>query len=524
MSVIIVGAGPTGLTTACTLLRHGVGCRVVDRRRGPGMEPKALILWSGALEVLRRLGVTDALKRQALPLRAASYWSGGRRIAAITTGTLPDTAFPGPLCAPQPVTEQVLFDELAELGGSVEWGVEAVSAKVHADVAEVTLRTGDGAEETATADWLVAADGIHSKVRDAVGIVYAGNTYPRTFLLGDGIVSGATPTAEAQYHMTPAGVLVMVTLPGGGHRVFFDIEPDGQVGPPELAQLQRLLDERGPGGLTIESLRWASRFEVHAKIADRFRLGRCFVAGDAAHCHSPAGGQGLNTGIQDGFDLGWKLAAVIDGADPALLDSYEAERRPASLRAIGSSDQQTRMWLMRSPVKRFVRDRAVGFLARRGILERRLLPQIAQIDPDLSQSPAVADLAGADAAPERLRLGRRVPEFPLVPRHGLTATSLQDYLATGHHTVLVGGPGGYQLAERLRPALPERVNVLALAAELPPEDACVDVALETGGGLKSDRAWLVYVRPDGIVAARSSSADFAELLNRVASKGSALSA
>ncbi|MEV7342861.1 FAD-dependent monooxygenase [Streptomyces sp. NPDC093544] len=531
--ILIVGAGPTGLTTACTLLGLGVPCRVVDKREGPGEAPKALILWSGALECLHRIGVAEELAAKALPLAGAAYFSRKKRIGGMRFGGIEGTAFPNPLCAPQPLTENALYARLLELGGSVEWETEAIGVTNGDDSARVALRLPSGSVERVKHSWVVAADGTHSKVRDSVGIAVEGHTYDRVFLLGDGYVDGPAPKDEAQYHITPEGVLVLVPLPGGGHRVFFDIPADGETEPPSDAQLQFLLDERGPGDLRLRATWWSNRFQVHAKVAPRFREGRVFLAGDAAHAHSPAGGQGLNTGVQDGYALGWKLAAVRRGVDPALLDSYEAERRPASVQAVKNADQQTRMWLLRNPMARAMRDATMQSMSRRGLMEKQLLPQLAQLDLDHSGSPAVADLPGSGAVPRAIRLGRRMPDTPFTSAHGAKTDSLHGYLSAGRHTLLAyGDRSAGEIAARALSALRSRdvrdaVDVLWIRpADEPAEagddaaEAWCDTARAEGPGFGPAQAapWLVYIRPDGTVGARSGIAGVMELLERLPSR------
>jgi 2-polyprenyl-6-methoxyphenol hydroxylase-like FAD-dependent oxidoreductase len=518
--VLIVGAGPTGLVAACTLLRHGVDCRVVDSRGGPAREPKALILWSGALEALRRTGVSDEIEDVALPLERASYWSRGRRLGMVRFGGLSGTAFPRPLCAPQPVTEHALYRRLLALGGTVDWGVKAVSCTATADHATVALQSPDGREEV-TVPWLIAADGAHSTVRGLLDIPFEGGAYDRDFLLGDLTLDGPAPAAEAQYHLTPQGVLVIVSLPGGGHRIFFDEEHGAGAGAPDRDLLQRLLDERGPGGLRIGEITWQSRFHVQTRLAGRFRHGRAFLAGDAAHCHSPAGGQGLNTGVQDGYDLGWKLAAVLRGADESLLDSYEAERRPTSAAAVKNAEKQTRLWLVRSPVVRAVRDLALRGLSRSGVLEKKLVPQLAQLHLDLTASPAVTAAGMPDGLPGGVRPGRRMPDAALFTLRGRTATSLHEYLAgPGRHALVIAGGGAAgdragaaeQLAAETKAAIAaagvdDLADVLLIrradgTASPDPSaaDVAYDVARDIGGALTSRAApWAAYVRPDGVV-------------------------
>ncbi|MFF8832814.1 FAD-dependent monooxygenase [Streptomyces sp. NPDC015131] len=561
-TVLIAGAGPTGLTLACTLLQRGVACRVVDRRTGPASEPKALILWSGALEVLRRVGAADSLVKRSLPLSGASYWSNGRRTGRVRFGALADTAFPRPLCVPQSVTESVLYARLLELGGAVEWntrltgvrtgGAGAAGAGVAAGLvphgpAEPGADglgaggrgaggTGAGAAREVSARWLVGADGAHSTVREAAGIAFLGSTYARDFLLGDGDIAGDLPRSEAQYHLTPEGVMVVVPLPGGGHRIFFDRDATDGTGPLTDEDLQALLTARGPRGWQVRSTWWRSTFRVHTKVAEAFRAGPVFLAGDAAHCHSPAGGQGLNTGVQDAFDLGWKLAAVAHGADPALLDSYEAERRPAALRALRNSDRQTRLWLLREGPKRAVRDTVLKAASATGALDRTIVPQLAQLDPGLAGSPAVPGGLGTGGGrntarrPRGLRPGGRLPDAAWRALSGTAAGSLHALLSAGRHTVLVVRGGAHPAdAERAageaarlvgRCTVREGADVVLVLAGGEPGDTGAGPApyarvVDTGGsltGLAGREPLVVYVRPDGAVAAWCAPGDLPELV------------
>ncbi|WP_055528460.1 FAD-dependent monooxygenase [Streptomyces graminilatus] len=537
--VLIVGAGPTGLTAACVLWDLGVPCRIVDRRSGPGIAPKGLVLWSGALECLDRVGVAARLAETALPLAGGSYWSKGKRIAGVRFGGLTGTAFPGPLCVPQPVTERALHARLEELGGTVEWETEVTAVTVNRggpeESATVTMKAAGG-EETLTVPWLVAADGARSLVRDTVNIPFEGHTFDRTFLIGDGLLEGASPEAEVQHHITPDGVLVIVPQPDG-HRVFFDMEPDDWLEPPSEQLLQRLLDERGPGGLRLHGTWWTSRFRVHAKVAPRFREGPVLLAGDAVHAHTTAGGQGLNTGVQDGYDVGWKLATVVRGGDPALLDSYEAERRPASVRAVANGDQQTRMWLLRNPAARLLRNTVMRFLSVTGLLEKKALPLLAQLDLDHSGSPAVAATDAGAGVPRVLRPGRRAPDAALTPLHGTVAESLHAHLAAGRHTLLVygaqaAGESAVRVAQTVRDrGMADMARVLWIrpadmtAGHLPnspqlPQDggtlAVVRAQDDTLGG--SGAQWCAYVRPDGVVAACSGPDSLDTLLTRLPSR------
>ncbi|NYI08232.1 FAD-dependent monooxygenase [Allostreptomyces psammosilenae] len=578
--VLIVGAGPTGLITACTLLAHGVSVRIVDRRPGPDDSPRATVLWSGAMECLLRVGVSEEVADAALPLAGASYWSRRKRVGEMRFGRLEGTAFPGPLCVPQPVTERALHARLTALGGRVEWQAEAIGVTVRGSGAEdgsviVALRRSDRPVERATARWLIGADGIDSFVRGSVGIAFEGDDGDRELIVADGVVAGPVPLDEAQYHLTPAGILALLPLPDGGHRILADVpvgegvegaaaagagrtaeaggaagaggaaagpgaaegpEEDARSAPPGEELVQRLLTERGPGRLRLRGAWWSHRLRVHGKVARTFRSGPVLLVGDAAHAHTPAGGQGINTGLQDGFDLGWKLAAVLRGCDPALLDSYESERRSAAVQALRHAEQQARAWQLKNPITRAVRDAAMQSFSRTGILERQMLPQLAQLELDHSGSPAVADLQGAWVLPRAVRLGWRVPDTGLIPLHGTKATSLHRYLSAGRHALLaVGEDAAGGLAARAAEALRGRgvedlVDVLWIRPEgttsadeedTGAEVGC-DIAVVNGTPAESEvyqgGPWLVYVRPDGVVAGRASVAGVLGLLERLPSR------
>ena len=505
LPVLVVGAGPTGLALATELRMAGVRCRVVDRSADrPAYQARALTMWPGALTVLARHGIAGAVADRGLRLAGASYYSGSRVVASLR---FPD-AGPVPMCIPQPDVEEVQRDNLAgRWDTAVEWRTALVEVREHPGGVEAVLEGPAGREHVEVA-WVVGCDGAHSLVRELAGIGFVGSTYPGSYILGDGTVAGATSPDEVHYTLHSDGVLVLVPLPGGGLRVFADATAAGWEDPRApltVEQLQEVVDRRAPYPLCVETLRWSTRFEVHQRKVEAYRRGRLLLAGDAAHIHSPAGGQGMNTGIQDAGNLGWRLALVLRGAGPEVLDGYGAERAPVANAVMRASHLQTRMWNTRSPVGRGVRDALLGGLSRTGILRRRVLPLLAQDDLDYRGSPSVGPRGG------RRAIGDRVPDVEVHPTAGGPPGRLSDLLAEEPRHVLLLWPGSDPddigaarvvtaeatgLADRLRVLVLVEPDVAQAVADLPA------MLVPPGHRPVADLAGcrMALVRPDGYLA------------------------
>ncbi|KOX12546.1 hypothetical protein ADL05_21250 [Nocardiopsis sp. NRRL B-16309] len=518
--MLVVGAGPTGLALACELLRQGVDCRVIDKAPDrPSDQARALTMWDGALDVLERHGIAQEVVSRGTPMTAARYWSRGRNFANVRFGEYGRGAA-SPLIITQPAVEEVMRDRLKELGGHVEWRTRLRDLRDHGTHVEAVLEGPDGSEHVTTS-WLVGCDGNRSTVREQAGITFGGSTYGRSFVLGDGDIDHDVTPGEAHYVLHTDGVLVIVPLPGGKLRVFADATTVGDPDTaPTAAEIQRLADARSPFPLVVRDLQWSTRFEVHLRQATSYRSGRCLVAGDAAHVHSPAGGQGLNTGIQDAANLAWKLALVLEGRAGAetFLDSYQAEREPVAAGVMRSSHQQTRLWTMRSPVTRALRDALMGRAARSGLLERRMVPAMAQLDLDYTASPAVGEGGG------RRALQHDLPDADLVPVAGGPRVRLGRLLADPRHTLVVlpgADAAGARAAVEAAAPLADRVQTLVL---LTPEAAAAGSPAGTyllprghaGTGARAAGRRLVLVRPDGYVAGTSTTLDPADLLRPLA--------
>jgi 3-(3-hydroxy-phenyl)propionate hydroxylase len=450
--VLIVGAGPSGMITACALLQRGVRVRMVDSLAEPVPYSKALLLWPRTLDVFAELGIAGEVPAKAVRIDTFRYFSDRQQLAGVR--------FPPELASwalPQRATEDLLRGRLTELGGHVERGVRLLALDkmdfsgdpANSSAVTAVLEHPDGRVERCATPWLIGADGAGSAVRAQLGLSFAGATYENHWVLADAKIEGRLPANEAHYYQSPAGVLVIVALPGGLFRFFASAKPDN-ASAVDFALVQRLVDERGPGGIRLLDPEWVSRFRVHRRQADKFQLGRAFLLGDAAHVHSPAGGQGMNTGMQDGHNLAWKLADVIHGrASNALLESYTPERHQIAAQVVRDTDLQTRAWIVRNKLGVATRDAAFRLAHRSGLIRRAYLPVMAGRRIRYAADQSTALLAAPRVCERRgpLLVGSALPaslfatpeqpcNWTLITRGTLAATGLPDHVA-----LRVAGPG-----------------------------------------------------------------------------------
>lgn len=494
--VLVVGAGPSGLTLACLLRGQGVQVRVVDRLARPSRLAKAMVLWSRTLEILDVIGIADAAVAAGVDLARAVYLDGGRTLASVRTNRVPGTSRQ-PLILPQHVLEELLRQRLHALGCSVEWSTAVTAIDAGDERVDVELIGASGSMEHCSLAYVAGCDGLRSMVRAAAGIGWCVRApYEQVFQLGDVEVDTSLDCTTVYQFLGRSGVSVAIPMPGGLMRIagYFDGETPDR--PPDRAGLQRLLDDVGHDGTRIGDVRWSGTFRVVRRLADSFRAGRLLLVGDAAHVHSPAGGQGLNTGIQDANNLAWKLALVVRGhAGATLLDSYTTERRPIAARILAMTEMQDkRLFGARSLAARSARRVALRVGDRTGLLERVLIPDLAQVRLRYKDSPLTI---GGGRGARALAPGRQAPDVEYVAADGTGSVSLRD-TDPGAALTLVAVDGGR--SSRL-------TDVQALVGEhstaLRLRHASAWVADGTVGGPGS----VIGVRPDGYIGYRGPCAD-----------------
>ena len=391
-SVLIVGAGPTGLTAAVRLAQLGIPYLILDARPGPTQTSNAALVHASTIELFSELGVADKLVAAGRKIQRIAMVDRERTLAHVDLTAIPST-YPFALSVPQSVTEDILLRRLAGLGGSIRRShrVEALGQQRGGYLVTGSMETSSGPAPFAIrARYVVGADGSHSVVRPAIGLEFPGETYPSQFVLAD-VELRDQPFAddEATISMAAQGVTVIGRLPSGNYRLIATVDRDSAVPEaPERQYLDEILRQRGISARLAAEPAWSSGFRVHHRVAERFRVGGVFLAGDAAHIHSPAAGQGMNTGIADAFDLATRLAAVVEGrADESTLDSYERQRRRAALEVLEFTDRMTRIATLTNPVARRIRNAAAGTIVGIGPVQRRITMWIT----GLGRSPLQRD-------------------------------------------------------------------------------------------------------------------------------------
>lgn len=407
--VLVIGAGPVGLTMAAELARYGVSVRIIDKAAARSDKSKALVLWSRTLELLERAGCSEDFVAAGLRATGITFIAGRRRLAHVPFGIIPSRYAYG-LMLPQADTERLLDTHLQSLGVQVERQVELTNFADDGAGITATLRHADGQEETVRTDWLIGCDGAHSTVRHQLGLEFVGETLATDWLLADLHLRGLpTPPDELALFLHKDGILAVFPITPGRYRIIADVgRSHGALRTdPTLADVQAVVDQRGPGGIEVSDPVWLSAFRINERKVQNYRAGRVFLAGDAAHVHSPAGGQGMNTGMQDAFNLAWKLALVAHGtcaAEP-LLGSYSAERSAVGAQVLADAGQLTAVAMVKNPLAQAARNLAASLALRLPFVQANLTAKLSETAIAYPNSP----LNGPRFASGGPKAGARLP-------------------------------------------------------------------------------------------------------------------
>jgi 2-polyprenyl-6-methoxyphenol hydroxylase-like FAD-dependent oxidoreductase len=372
--VVVVGAGPVGLAVAASLTQHGHDVAVIDRQSEAAHASRAAVIHARTLEMLEAIGVSSGLTELGIHAQQFSIRDGDRELVSVRFDSLP-TDYPYTLMIPQNITEKVLLDRLEELGGAVHPPYVATGLRQAKDSAHVTLNSGD----VIKAKYVVAADGMNSTMRKLAGLESEGtDSLPLSFALADVRADGGLPTDRVLLFFSSAGMLVVAPLPDGSYRLVAAVDKPPER--PDVGFAQRLLNTRGPNStpVNVREVIWGSRFRIHERVADRYRAGRVLLAGDAAHTHSPAGGQGMNLGLRDAMTLGDALSVALNESREDKLDEYAARSRAEAIRVVALAHRLTRL-ATAPPAVRPLRNALLRALALAPAFRRGLAEQLSAL-------------------------------------------------------------------------------------------------------------------------------------------------
>jgi 2-polyprenyl-6-methoxyphenol hydroxylase-like FAD-dependent oxidoreductase len=444
--VLVVGAGPTGLMLANQLGRRGIRTLIIDRHRGPAEQTRAMAVHARTLEIFAQLGVADRALALGRRGNGANMWTGGRRAARIPLDAMGRGLSPYPfvLMLGQDDTERLLGARLRDWGLDVRWNTELVALEQHADHVTARIRAADGTAETVTATYLAGCDGSRSAVRQMNGIGFPGEPYEHVFFVADTTATGPMVPDELNVYLWRDGFTLLFPMTGTNRWRVIGILPEQLRGRKDVTFDDVVPSLRREGGdqLSFHACDWFSTYRIHHRCTERFRDRRCFLLGDAAHVHSPMGGQGMNTGLQDAYNLAWKLALVVDGrADDALLDTYEDERLPVAHRLLETTDRAFRFVVSNSWLAGVFRTRIMAkvaaFAMRRPDVRRAAFHALSQIGISYPASPLSRTLEVVDkGAP---RAGQRFPWLQVALASGGMPRDLFTVLDDTRFTVVVVG-------------------------------------------------------------------------------------
>jgi 2-polyprenyl-6-methoxyphenol hydroxylase-like FAD-dependent oxidoreductase len=526
LDVLIVGAGPTGLALAAQLTWFGTRFRIIDRALDRARETRALAMQARTLEVLDAIGLAQTLVERGRTSSRVVMHFGARTVGALQLGDIGavDTRFPYILFVSQSDTEQVLTEYLRAADVEIQRGVQLAAFDQHRDHVECLLRDGSGHEEGVRTSFLVGCDGAHSFVRKHAGFSFRGGSYPQDFVLGDVEADGELESGAINSFVGGGGVAMFFPLRTPTTWRVIAMQPkstwqpvgaaeEPSVAPLTLPELRSIVSVPTDGSVTVRDPAWLTHFRLHHRQVDGYRRGRIFLAGDAAHIHSPVGAQGMNTGIQDAWNLGWKLALVARGAaDPQLLDSYEGERMPVGRFLLRYTDRLfgtfTRV-IAGGPLTAVARTalipRLLPLLLRSSAVRRTAFHFVSELGIHYRESPAVSE--GTPRLRKGPRSGDRLPDARLTkngePIH-LQRAAVGPYL-----TLLLCDHGEWSNPPQVH-ALTTRyggvLKVLRLTRR-PEAGALIDESGATLRRLGIRKVGQYLVRPDGYIAFRCGSGD-----------------
>ncbi len=506
--LLILGAGPVGLTLAAECRKHGISFRIVDQNPTHSVYSKALAIWSNTIEHLAGLGLAEKFLEAGCPVRRGIFQDNGKKIAEIPITEGLDSPYPQPFVLPQSDTEALLGRHLAAQGVIVERNTRALDVRPQEDHVEVDLQKPGGAETVRTR-WLAACDGARSLTRHKLEIEFRGVTENMGFILADAKTHGELPEDGMLVSSGPGGNVIIFPVKKGVWRVFALRENGDDRSEPTLEEIQRHLDGAGLSHIKLFDPEWLSHFVVNERVAVRNRVGRVFLLGDASHIHSPAGGQGMNTGMQDAFNLGWKLRLLTQGRGDteALAESYFAERHPVACQVVKETSNLLHFGVQSHAFFRAAKRLLLPLVSHSDTLKRTAAFRLSELGISYAAGPLIEQDSPAFRHFDDLEPGTLARDVDVISQG--SPLSLWRQLLTPHHTLVVFSgpePSRPTVEDLVGSADPARALVVWQGQEPPALDDCTVVTDPDGKahrryGLSKTAGWYL-VRPDQYIAAR----------------------
>lgn len=519
--VLIVGAGPTGLMMAYELARHGISFRIIDKKDEPTNYSNAAALQTRSLEIFKQLGLVDEFLRSGQQCRAICFYDKGKEFARASFDKL-NSVYPFVLALPQSTTEKILNDKLSDFHHRIERSRELIAITNHLNSVEATVKHGDGVEEVITCEWLLGCDGAHSTVREKCAFQFPGEDLSGQFIVADGLLDSFLRHDEI--HIFSANGYMLGVFPLGGNRFRLagntHLEYERKIFTEN--DIKSMIDERSHGLLSARDVSWISPFWIHSKMSDKMRQGKVFLLGDAAHIHSPVGGQGMNTGLQDAHNLAWKLALVIQGrSDEKLLDSYQDERKPVIKDVVDTTERFTKILMITNPVMLFIRKYITKFMFSVPAICKYVTNRMTQLDICYQHSIALAP--GKHSASTSPCVGMRAPDVKLGKEIDLYHV-LED---TYHHILCFSGNDDVfkiadcckKIADELMGPYKDLVKLHFVTPHIidEPLDQIADGDCLIHKTYKVTKPTLILIRPDGYIGFKSTELDPQPIKNFLAS-------
>jgi 2-polyprenyl-6-methoxyphenol hydroxylase-like FAD-dependent oxidoreductase len=524
--VLIVGAGPVGLTLAVECRRHGVSFRIIDKTPDHSVYSKALAIWSGTLEHLAAAGLAETFLEASRPIHKMVIQDMGRLIAEIPFEEGLDSLYASPQILPQSHTEQILLAHLQNHGVEVERNVECVAVRSDADGVTCDLKGSDGGVETITVGWLAGCDGARSIARHSLPVDFAGVTENSGFILADAKVSEGLPDDSIFLSSGPHGgaVIIFPVKPGVWRFFGLRVHTDDRS-QPTLEEIQSHLNEAGLSHLRLFDPEWLSYFGVNERVASRNRVGRIFLLGDASHIHSPAGGQGMNTGLQDAFNLGWKLKLLASGqGNPeAIAESYFTERHPVALKVVHETSRLLHFGIISNPLIRAAKKVILPVISELESFRKGASFELSGLGISYSPGPLIEHDSRAFSRHGGLNPGSLARHIE-VSKAGSSVSLWRELLHQNHTLLLFSGPSP---SERAATEISASINEFRSAslrclviwqAEMAPSSWNEDAILLDPDGTAHSRYGLTelgwyLIRPDQYIAARGLHSELSLLRN-----------